>query len=136
ALSEASAILHLPEPLYVRRIVDARASGQKVFDYVNPKNRDYQVEMEKIATAHLERIGAAQRPDDQPLAPAGAHPVHASVVIPVRNRVKTISDAVESALAQKASFAFNVIVVDNHSSDGTTEALTKIAARDPRLEHL
>ena len=136
ALSEAAAIQHLPEPLYVRRVLDARATGQKVFDYVNPKNRDYQIEMEKIATAHLERIGAARRPEGRPLAPAGAHPVRASVVIPVRNRVKTVADAVGSALAQKAGFEFNVIVVDNHSTDGTTEALEKIAARDPRLVHL
>jgi glycosyl transferase family 2 len=136
SLSEAGAIHHLPEPLYVRRVVDARATGQKVFDYVNPKNRDYQIEMEKIATAHLERIGAAQRPDDRPLAPAGRHPVRASVVIPVRNRIKTVPDAVKSALAQKTSFDFNVLVVDNHSTDGTTEALAAFAARDPRLVHL
>jgi hypothetical protein len=136
ALSEAGAVLHLPEPLYTRKLLDARATGQKVFDYVNPKNRDYQIEMEKIATAHLERIGAARRPEDRPLAPAGPHPVNASVVIPVRNRIKTVRDAVQSALAQKASFEFNVIVVDNHSTDGTTDALAEIAARDPRLVHL
>ncbi len=136
ALSEAGEILHLPEPLYVRKTLDARATGQKVFDYVNPKNRDYQIEMEKIATAHLERIGAACRSQNLPLAPAGSHPVRASVVIPVKNRVKTVSDAVGSALLQKASFDFNVIVVDNHSTDGTTEALAKIAAHDRRLVHL
>jgi hypothetical protein len=135
-LSEAGAIQHVPEPLYVRKVIDARATGQKVFDYVNPKNRDYQIEMEKIATRHLERIGAAQKPEDRPLAPAGAHPVRASVVIPVRNRQKTVADAVKSALAQKASFDFNVIVVDNHSTDGTTQLLADIAARDPRLVHL
>jgi hypothetical protein len=136
ALSRVGAIQHLPEPLYVRRIVDARATGQKVFDYVDPKNRDYQIEMEKIATAHLERIGAARMPENLPLEPAGSHPVKASVVIPVKNRVKTVLEAVNRALSQKASFEFNVIVVDNHSTDGTTEALAQIAARDPRLVHI
>ena len=53
--------------------------------------------------------------------------VEASVVIPVFNRAKTIKDAVESALSQKASFPYNVIVVDNHSTDGTGDILAHLS---------
>jgi hypothetical protein len=134
-ISEKHSIVRIPEPLYSASIIDARLTGQKQFDYVDPRNRDYQIEMERIATAHLKRIGAWLRPDFEEVPPAAERfPVKASVVIPVRNRERTILDAVQSALAQRAEFEFNVIVVDNHSTDRTTEILRGIG--DPRLKHV
>ncbi|HEU4388408.1 MAG TPA: glycosyltransferase, partial [Blastocatellia bacterium] len=123
-LSIDSSIIRLPEPLYTRVPVDNRATGARQFDYVDPRQRDYQLEMETVATGHLKRIGAWLAPTFAELPPANeAFPVDASVVIPVRNREKTIADAVKSVLSQKASFSFNVIVVDNHSTDNTTNIL-------------
>jgi Glycosyl transferase family 2 len=134
-ISEKYAIVRIPEPLYSVTLVDTRPTGQKQFDYVDPRNRDYQIEMERIATAHLKRIGAWRWPhfEKVPVA-AEAFPVKASVVIPVRNRDRTILDAVGSALAQHADFEFNVIVVDNHSTDRTTDILRSIS--DPRVKHI
>jgi glycosyltransferase involved in cell wall biosynthesis len=127
-LSINSTIFRIPEPLYTRVATDLRASGEKIFDYVDPRKRDYQIEMEKIATDHLERIGARLEPDfTNPPESREEFPVKASVIIPVRNRVKTIADAARSALSQKTDFPFNVIVVDNHSTDGTTDLLRKLA---------
>ncbi|HEV2664745.1 MAG TPA: glycosyltransferase family 2 protein, partial [Blastocatellia bacterium] len=128
-LSINSTIFRVPEPLYTRLAADLRASGEKIFDYVDPRKRDYQIEMEKIATEHLERIGARLEPSfANPPESREEFPVKASVIIPVRNRVKTIADAVRSALSQKTDFPFNVIVVDNHSTDGTTDLLRELAA--------
>ena len=108
-ISEKLPIVRIPEPLYSATIADKRSTGQKQFDYVDPKNRDYQIAMERIATAHLKRIGAYLEPRfEQVPAPADSFPVRASVVIPVRNRERTILDAVKSALAQKTGFDFNV----------------------------
>jgi hypothetical protein len=136
-LSLENQILRIPEPLYTRSILDARKSGEKIFDYVDPRNRDYQIEMEQIATAHLKRIGAYLEPEfSQVPAIIESFPVTASVIIPVRNREKTIADAVRSVLSQKTEFDYNVIVVDNHSTDGTTEVLQKLAAEDARVLHL
>lgn len=141
-------IVHINEYLYTEIETDNRKSGEKQFDYVDPRNRDVQIEMEKICTEHLKRIGAYlepvfKEPDAEALGvvrgedglPEGC-PVTASVVIPVYNRVRTVKDAVESALAQKCDFSFNVIVVDNHSTDGTTELLEEIASEDSRLVHI
>jgi glycosyltransferase involved in cell wall biosynthesis len=90
--------------------------------------------MEQVATAHLRRIGAFMEPPDTPVAKdGGSYPTEVSVVIPVRNRARTIGDAVRSALSQEAAFDFNVLVVDNHSDDGTTSILAEMAAGDPRL---
>jgi hypothetical protein len=134
-ISERHSIVRIPEPLYSASILDTRATGQKQFDYVDPRNREYQLEMERIATAHLKRIGAWLEPQfDNVPAVAETFPVTASVVIPVRNRERTILDAVESALAQKTRFEFNVIVVDNHSSDRTTDILRGIG--DSRVRHI
>jgi hypothetical protein len=128
-------VVRIPEPLYSAAAADTRPTGQKQFDYVDPKNRDYQIEVERIATAHLKRIGAYLEPRFESVpAPAEAFPVRASVIIPVRNRERTILDAVKSALGQRAGFDFNVIAIDNHSTDRTTEMLR--AAGDPRLVHL
>jgi glycosyltransferase involved in cell wall biosynthesis len=136
-LSINSTIFRIPEPLYTRVAADLRASGEKIFDYVDPRKRDYQIEMEKIATEHLERIGARLEPRFADLPESGEEfPVKASVIIPVRNRVKTIADAVRSALSQKTDFPFNVIVVDNHSTDGTTDLLRNLAVDNDRLIHI
>ena len=136
-LSIDSTPLRIPEPLYTRIPVDRRASGERQFDYVDPRQREYQVEMEQVATEHLRRIGAYLPPEFRIPAKGGRKfPVRASIVIPVRNRERTIKDAVNSALSQRTSFEFNVIVVDNHSADSTTEILEELASRDRRLIHL
>jgi hypothetical protein len=134
-ISEKHAIVRIPEPLYSASMIDARPTDQKQFDYVDPRNRDYQIEMERIATAHLKRIGALLQPYFEKVpAAAETFPVKASVVIPVRNRERTILEAVKSALVQSADFEFNVIVVDNHSTDRTTEILLGIG--DSRVKHI
>ena len=130
-------IVHINEYLYTEIETDTRKSGEKQFDYVDPKNRTVQIEMEQICTGHLKRIGAWLPPVFKGIAgQVGEFPVTASVVIPVFNRVRTVKDAVESALSQQCDFPFNVIVVDNHSTDGTTELLEGIAANDNRLVHI
>ena len=142
-------IVHINEYLYTEIETDTRKSGEKQFDYVDPKNRAVQIEMEQICTGHLKRIGAWLPPVFKGIAgqdgndrgagydvTVGEFPVTASVVIPVFNRVRTVKDAVESALSQQCDFPFNVIVVDNHSTDGTTELLEEIAANDNRLVHI
>jgi hypothetical protein len=136
-LSEFSEILRIPEPLYTRTPNDRRATGEKQFDYVDPRQRDYQLEMEEVATEHLIRIGAYLAPEfhTRPLAER-SFPARASIIIPVRNRERTVKEAALSALSQRASFDFNVIVVDNHSTDGTTEILSALAREDRRLIHL
>jgi hypothetical protein len=134
-ISEHYPIVRIPEPLYTASVADSRPSGQKQFDYVDPRNRDYQIEMERIATEHLKRIGAYLDPRFQPVpATTEKFAVKASVVIPVRNRERTVLEAVRSALGQKTDFDFNVIVVDNHSTDKTTEILR--GAGDSRLAHI
>ena len=136
-LSRVGELFHLNEYLYTEEEDDLRASGEKQFDYVNPRNREVQIEMEQAATAHLSAIKALVDTTQyvQPDFSGEAFPVEASVVIPVFNREKTVRDAVVSALSQKTDFPFNVIVVDNHSTDGTTEILSSLAA-DERLVHL
>ena len=121
-------INRIPEPLYTRAPLDTRTTGEKLFDYVNPQHRAYQIEMEAVATEHLKRIDVFLEPHfAEVTAPADEFPVTASVIIPVRNRVKTIADAIKSVLSQQTDFSFNVIVVDNHSTDGTTELLRELA---------
>ena len=127
-LSRKGEIFHLNEYLYTEAELDTRKSGEKQFDYVNPRNREVQIEMERACTAHLEKVGAIvdtnfyRQPDfdEQDFA------CEASVVIPVFNREKTIADAVKSALSQKTNFPYNVIVVNNHSTDSTAEILDSI----------
>ena len=133
-------IVHVNEYLYTEIEIDNRKSGEKQFDYVDPRNRAVQIEMEKVCTEHLKRIGAwlepkFREPDINEFA-GTPFEVTATVVIPVFNRVRTVKDAVESALSQKCDFPYNVIVVDNHSTDGTTELLNEIAAVNDRLVHV
>ena len=137
-LSRKGKIFHLDEYLYTEEEDDLRRSGEKQFDYVNPRNREVQIEMERAATAHLHTVGGLvdTKKYRQPDFTSGNFAVEATVVIPVFNREKTIRDAVSSALAQKTNFKYNVIVVDNHSSDRTTEILSEIAKADNRLLHL
>ena len=135
-LSRHGQIFHINEKLYTEEEQDTRASGVKQFDYVNPRNREVQIEMEQAATAHLAEIGAKIYPSfyRRPDFNEQEFDVEASVIIPVYNREKTICDAVNSALSQKASFKYNVIVVDNHSTDKTTELLRSF--HDERLVHI
>ncbi len=135
-LSLNSAFLHLPEFLCTRTEIDARSSGEKLFDYVRLDQQKIQREMETVATEHLQRLGACLAPEFEALPPSVQEfPVEASVIIPVRNRRRTILEAVDSALSQKMDFPFNVIVVDNFSSDGTSELLAERAKDCPVLKH-
>ena len=133
-----SKIVRINEYLYTEMLLDRRKSGEKQFDYVDPHNRDVQIEMEEICTDYLKSIGACLTGDYKHPSTDVQYdfPVTATVVIPVYNRKSTIEDAVRSALSQQCSFPFNVIVVDNHSTDGTSDILDRIAAEDSRLVHL
>ncbi|MEG1579645.1 MAG: DUF4922 domain-containing protein [Bacteroidaceae bacterium] len=136
-LSRIGLLLHLNEPLYTEQEMDTRKSGEKQFDYVNPSQRVVQVEMERACTDHLKEIGAYLAPDeyDEIKFHSNDFPVEASVVIPVRNRVSTIKDAINSVLSQKTNFSFNILVVDNHSTDGTSEAIDSLCS-DKRIVHI
>ena len=128
-LSRVGEIFHINEFLYTEDELDTRKSGEKQFDYVNPRNWEVQIEMEKACTHHLEKVGALVDTNyyRQPDFDEQEFEYEASVIIPVFNREKTIADAVKSALSQKTSFKFNVIVVNNHSTDRTGEILSEIA---------
>lgn len=148
-LSRRGEIFHLNEFLYTEDETDTRKSGEKQFDYVNPANREVQIEMEKVATEHLKKINGTvntyvyRSPDFL----KEQFPVEASVIIPVYNREKTIADAVKSALNQQTSFSYNIIVVDNYSTDKTGKILEDLVANSsaaglpnadnqPKLIHL
>ena len=133
-ISRSYSIVHIPEYLYTVKEVNRRTIGETLFDYVDPRNQAVQVEMEQVCTGHLKAIGAYLPPIFKALPPEEkTFPVEASVIIPVRNRARTIEDAITSALSQETTFPFNVIVVDNHSTDGTTEKLLARAGSDARL---
>ena len=147
-LSRHGELLHLPDLLYGVDEVDARASGQKQFDYVDPRNREAQIEMEAIFTDHLRKIGAWLPPRTRTVADDGDAVTEktvasstgcsdsVSVIIPVLNRAATIGDALRSALSQRTDFPFNVLVIDNRSTDGTSEQIEAVASEDSRVVHI
>lgn len=129
-------IVHVNEYLYTEVEEDFRLSGEKQFDYVNPRNRAVQIEMEKVFTAYLKDIGVHLSPCfKDPDLKSGHFEMEASVIIPVKNRVQTIKDAIESVLGQETNFPFNLLIVNNHSNDGTTETIESYAS-DPRVIHI
>jgi len=135
-ISQNYSLVRIPEYLYSVKELDSRKSGQILFDYVDPKNRNVQIEMENVVTEHLKDIGAYLEPQFKNLTfDEAAFKVKASVIIPVKNRFKTIEDAVKSVLIQKTNFEFNLIVVDNYSNDGTSEILEFIAQTNKHLIH-
>lgn len=134
-LSARGAVVHIPEPLSIVGLNDTRTSGEKQFDYVNPNSSNVQLEMEQVFTAHLKRIDA-QLTHLPETYDAEEKEVTASVIIPVLNRERTIADAIQSALMQQTSFPFNIIVVDNHSTDRTSDIVKSIAQTDNRVIHI
>lgn len=135
-LSQKKDLIHINEYLYSEVEKDTRKSGEKIFDYVDPKNRGVQIEMEQACTEHLKEIGGYLAPEFKQIEfSMGNFEYEASVIIPVRNRIRTVRDAIRSVLNQKTDFKFNLIIVDNHSTDGTTEAIEEFKA-DERLIHV
>ena len=136
AVSRIAPVVHINEYLYTEVETDSRKSGQKLFDYVDPKNRALQIDMEKACTEHLKAVGGYLAPVFTPIQfEETPFEYEASVIIPVFNRIKTIEDAIQSVLTQQTDFLFNLIIIDNHSTDGTTEVITKYKT-DPRLIHV
>ena len=136
-ISQRNRIVRMPEFLYTEVETDTRKTGQKMFDYVDPKNRQLQTEMEQACTAHLKTIGAYLEAKFKKIAFDQADfPLEASVIIPVRNREKTVGDAIKSVLSQKTDFDFNLIIVDNFSTDGTSDIISSFAEKDSRIIHL
>lgn len=133
-----TALFHIHEFLYTEEELDLRTSGEKQFDYVDPRNRDVQKERELVCTKHLKLIGSCIETESIVDVAVERYDFdrEASVIIPVRNRVKTIEDAIRSALSQRTTFDFNVMVVDNLSTDGTTEVIQKLVAEDTRVVHI
>lgn len=135
-ISQHFPIIHIPEYLYSIGEPDSMKISHTNFDYVDPKNREMQIESEKVVTEHLNDIGAFLQPLFKPVNfDEDRFEYKASVIIPVKNRMKTIQDAVTSVFRQKTNFKFNLIVIDNHSNDGTGEILENIAGSDNRLIH-
>ncbi|HRR57935.1 MAG TPA: glycosyltransferase family A protein [Paludibacteraceae bacterium] len=136
-VSQFAEILHINEFLYSEVEFDTRKSGEKQFDYVDPKNRAVQIEMEKACTEHLKAIGAYLAPKFKDVHfEEGNFENKASVIIPVRNRERTLEAAIKSVLSQKTNFKFNLIIIDNYSTDKTPEIIKKYAAIDSRVIHL
>ncbi|MDH6534592.1 glycosyltransferase family 2 protein [Parabacteroides sp. 52] len=127
-VSQKYPLVHINEYLYTVLEKDTRKSGEKIFDYVDPKNRAVQIEMEKACTMHLKEIGGYLPPACKTVDfDLETFPVEASVIIPVRNRERTIKEAIDSVLKQRASFAYNLIIIDNHSTDQTTQIIESYA---------
>jgi len=136
-VSQHAELIHINEYLYTEIEVDTRKSGEKQFDYVDPKNRAVQIEMEAACTDHLKITGAFLAPDFKTITfDEMCFPVEASVIIPIKNRVRTVEDAIKSVLIQKTGFKFNLIIVDNFSNDGTSELIEKYALLDNRVIHV
>ena len=135
-VSRLAPVVHINEYLYTDVTVSNNRNSEAIFDYVDPKNRGVQIEMEKACTAHLKEIGGYLEPKFTEIDfNKGDFKNEASVIIPVRNRIRTIRDAIKSVLSQKTDFPFNLIVIDNHSTDGTTEAIDEFKD-DPRVIHI
>jgi hypothetical protein len=136
-ISQEYPLIHLNEFVYTLEENDLRKSDEKMFAYVDPKNRTVQIEMEQACTEHLKAISAWLPPVFENIdLSEGSFPVEASVIIPVRNRIRTIKDAIDSVLSQKTNFPFNLIIIDNHSTDGTTEVIAQKTSKDKRIIHL
>lgn len=136
-VSESAGIMHINEYLYSEVETDTRKSGEKQFDYVDPKNRAVQIEMEDACTCHLRHIGGYLPPKFQEIDfNKGDFANEASVIIPVRNRERTLEDAIRSVLSQKTDFKFNLIIINNHSTDRTGDIIEKYAQADKRVIHL
>ena len=136
SISRMFRLVHIREYLYTEIEEDTRKSGEKQFDYVDPRNRETQIEREAAFTWHLKQIGAYLPPVTREINFQDEFETEASVIIPVRNRVRTIEDAIRSVLEQETSFPFNLIIADNHSTDGTSEIIADYANRYPQLIHL
>lgn len=135
-VSQYGELVHINEYLYSEIENDTRKSGEKIFDYVDPKNRGLQIEMEQACTEHLKAIGGYLEPKFKHIEfNENNFEFEASVIIPVFNRIRTIKDAIKSVLIQKTNFKFNLIIIDNHSTDGTYQAIEEFAS-DPRLVHI
>ena len=135
-LSMYGRISFVPEVVSsVSTVASECESGEAQFRYVDPRNRDAQIEKEEVFTRFVMDQEAFVEPG-RAVEHTGNFKVEASVVIPVRNRVKTVGDAIRSALEQITDFSFNVIVVDNHSDDGTTVLVNEMAAADGRVVHI
>lgn len=135
-IARTGKIVHINEFFYTEVEEDLRQSGEKQFDYVNPRNRNVQIEMEIAFTNYLKDAGVFLKPQfEEPDLKAGDFEMEASVIIPVKNRVRTICDAIESVLKQETCFPFNLLIVDNHSTDGTTEAIEGYAS-NPKVVHI
>jgi hypothetical protein len=133
-VSQNHRLLHIPELLYSEIESDLRKSGEKQFDYVDPRNRAVQIEMEIACTDHLKKVGAWLQPEFKKIGfDSEIFENEASVIIPVKNRVKTIGDAIESVLSQKSRVKFNLLVIDNYSTDGTTDLIRGYARSDKRV---
>lgn len=135
-LSRMAQLIHIREFLYTEIEEDTRKSGEKQFDYVDPRNRQTQIERETAFTWHLKEIGAYLPPITREIDFQGDFQTEASVIIPVRNRVRTIEDAIRSVLEQHTSFSFNLIIADNHSTDGTSDIIERYARQYPQVIHL
>jgi hypothetical protein len=136
-ISQHASLVHIQELLYSEVESDTRKTGEKQFDYVDPRNRAVQIEMEDACTQHLKDINAWLKPVFREIAPdADKFDTEVSVVIPVKNRVKTVGDAIRSVLSQKTNYSFNLIIVDNYSTDGTTEVIRSFAEKESRIVHI
>ncbi len=136
-ISQSYPVIRIPEFLYTIIKSDSSSLSDKHFDYVDPKNRQVQIEMEKAVTQHLKKIRAYLKPKFKKITFEDENfEVEATVIIPIKNRVKTLTDAIESVLKQVTDFEFNIIIVDNYSDDGTAEIIKSFAENDKRIHHI
>ncbi len=136
-LSQIGNLVHIPEFLYSINSNEDIGSEENHFKYVDPRNRKVQIEYEKACTKYLSEIGAKVGPEFKSVDFVNdGFEYEASVIIPVRNRVRTIGDAIKSVLNQKTNFPFNLIIVNNHSTDGTSEIIEEYKNKDQRVFHI